>query len=63
MTIREFIYGTELKRLIMRFLEIGLLAAFSAIINSVELERALTIALPVGSAAMFLKLLRDTTKA
>ena len=59
--IRDWMYNSETKRLIFRFVEIFLLAGFSAVLKSVELENALIIGLGSGVTAMLLKFLRDIT--
>jgi len=61
MQIRKLLYDSEVKRIGMRFLEIFLLAGLSALVNSMELEQALQLALPVGFVAALLKVLRDST--
>jgi len=61
MKIRKFLYDSEVKRVLMRFVEIFLLAGLSALVNSMEVEQALQLALPVGFVAALLKVLRDST--
>jgi hypothetical protein len=57
--VKNLLYSTEARRILMRFLEIFILAGISALIYSVELENALSLSLGAGLAAAILKFLRD----
>lgn len=58
---RNFFYGTETRRLVMRFLEIFVLAGLSALANSVEVKTAFVAAFGSAAAATLLKFVRDLT--
>lgn len=60
--MRQFLYGTPIRRILMRFLEIFILAGFFALINAPELEIFLVSGLGTGIAATILKFLREITQ-
>lgn len=57
--LKNFLYGTENRRLFMRFLEVFILAGIAALLNSVELQNALALAFGAGVAEAILKFARE----
>ena len=59
--MRNFFYGTETRRLLMRFIEIFLVSGILAVVNSVEFTNVIGIAFGSGLVASILKFVRELT--